>query len=856
VSEYRQADSLSTVTDIPMSGTGTATGEGAAANASYSTWQWELALATVLGVPIPDRSEVIGQPWLTIVTTGQAAPASHQIWTASWNDKPDSGAESIAIYLNPQLYTTGGAWDQFENTPAAVMSAVAAGSYTTLMVNPRTFQSARVGLADVMTELGSLAQQFQLLNHQATAETTGFQGTMAGVAADLFGALRAVALSLQDQMTSPNSYSDVMGTTGDSAAAFLASMNTAYNGWLQVPAHSPLGAIVSVLEAIATPDGNGGYAIPNPQDTTYGDLTTSGPWAAVEQQAKNVWTGALAGDAAGFGGLDPLGQSALTQLAAQYNTAISALVPVVGPAPPPIKPATVNYSPTGGGPHVPDRPGPLPVGNTAGGLGGSGSGGPGLGGPGSGGPVPVPVPAPISAYAVASGAGGKGNLPTVTPIVTRATVNLPADATGGGAGSAIGGGPVGGGLTGGGSGAAAPLVFPVGLAGSNAAATGQPGGSAVGQTDVGLDGPDRAAAVVGPEGQPPAGQVPSGEATGGLLDLARANAAVLPAGQPAAGAASSGLSSELADGAPAADGLAIRATALAGAIGADAPAPRATAAIPEDLAFGGTIGQPGAADDDSGRGKAGDRESARLLGHNAAADVRQAPTAGFALGRDISGGALARATVPVVQDKPQAVLASSINGQLTPAAAGNSGLSSAPGMTGGAPVGHAVGLGESGSSGLGYSGLEPGHAAGLAAADQGGIASPGGGSTELTGTGAATGSGEGVGGTGQMMDPGMGMGMPGMGMGGMGGMGMGGMGRGGRGQRGQERQRLAYLPEDEEYWGTAPPVNVGVVRADVHDDIDDIQEPEFRIDPSHLAGIGADDERGLVRNSRPDRRMP
>jgi len=88
---------------------------------------------------------------------------------------------------------------------------------------------------------------------------------------------------------------------------------------------------------------------------------------------------------------------------------------------------------------------------------------------------------------------------------------------------------------------------------------------------------------------------------------------------------------------------------------------------------------------------------------------------------------------------------------------------------------------------------------------------------------------------------------------GMGGMGMGGMGGGGRGQAGEERHRLAYLPEDEEYWGTAPLASAAAVGADVHDDLED---QEYISESSHLAGIGADDERGISRNSSPDRRMP
>jgi len=89
----------------------------------------------------------------------------------------------------------------------------------------------------------------------------------------------------------------------------------------------------------------------------------------------------------------------------------------------------------------------------------------------------------------------------------------------------------------------------------------------------------------------------------------------------------------------------------------------------------------------------------------------------------------------------------------------------------------------------------------------------------------------------------------------MGGMGMGGAGRGGRGGRGQERQRRAYLPEDDSYWGTSPAASAAALGAD-HYDLHDPEDQEFMPSSGHLAGIGADDERAPDRRPRPDRRTP
>ena len=92
---------------------------------------------------------------------------------------------------------------------------------------------------------------------------------------------------------------------------------------------------MQVLTSIATPDGNGGYTITDPENTPFGDLTTPGAWDSVEQQAKDIWLGPLDGNSADFEGLDLLGRTALSKLVGQYTTTTGTIVPVVGPAPPP-----------------------------------------------------------------------------------------------------------------------------------------------------------------------------------------------------------------------------------------------------------------------------------------------------------------------------------------------------------------------------------------------------------------------------------------------------------------------------------------------------------------------------------------
>jgi len=343
VTNYQQSDSLSTDTNVPMSGTGDSTPETAAGNDSYSAWPWEVMLATVLGIGTPDRGEVTGQPWLTVLSDGQSAGGAHLIWTAGWDTSPKSGATSIGVYLNPALYTMGGAWDRFLNAPLQALSGVTGGNYAGLPLNPEDFQTVSLSVAAVRDWMASATDQFAGLYQQASSGPIAkFQGNLAGVVAELLADLRGFMASLHEQMTSPTAYDASIAAAGEAASQYLTDLMSAYTGWTQVPGHSPLGAVVQLLEEIATQDSGGAYVIPDPQDTPYGDLTVSGSWAAVEQQAKTLWTSALIGGSPDFAGLDPLGRAALAKLVDQFATTTSVIVPVLGPAPPPLATSPVH----------------------------------------------------------------------------------------------------------------------------------------------------------------------------------------------------------------------------------------------------------------------------------------------------------------------------------------------------------------------------------------------------------------------------------------------------------------------------------------------------------------------------------
>lgn len=786
MSIYQPTDTLTTDTNVPASGNGSSTPEAAAGNASYATWPWEVMLATVLDIGAPDRGEVTGQPWLTVLTDGQSAGGAHLIWTAGWDTSPNSGAASIQVYLNPALYTTGGAWDRFLNAPQQAMGGVTGGNYAGLPLNPPDFQTVSLSVAAVRNWMATATDHFAALHQQASSGPVArFQGNMADVAAELLGDLRGFMASMHEQMTNPTAYDASIAAAGEAASAFLTDLMSAYSGWTQVPEHSPLGAVVQVLEEIATQDAGGAYVIPDPQNTPYGDLTVSGSWAAVEQQAKTLWGNTLTGGSPDFTGLDPLGRAALSKLVDQFATTSGVIVPVIGPAPPPLAQNAVQP----GGGH-----------GGSGGSGNAGAYGPN-GGPG-GTAGPGGSPGPGHAF-FTTGPNGGPNGPAVP---------------GGGPAAAAGPGP--------------------GFGPANLAV--QPGG---------------------PGGQVPAGQVPGGQAAAppfgaaapaallasgpaGLAGLTGSQSAT--AGNPAASAltgdpspvgdaatADLGAAGLAAGAVPAAAGLLTPSTGLYGAIGAD---PNDTSslgdpALAADLAggaggFSGTIGRPEDAKAGAGGRLAGGRKGKRDRKDAALFAGRQAPAPGVSLGSDPGGPVLKQLAVPVIVAKPPAITSSPVNSQLAPASSGASGpaglsasaTSAGPQAQAGpapaAPEAAPAGMGEPATLAPGAAGASGAPAAGLAGGDPA--------------------AGEG----GPMMAP------------------PGGMGGRGGGQGNPERQRLAYLPEEAEYWGTAPPIHGISLGARERPDIDEAAEPEFVPVITAALGGGAHTEPRPAGERSTDRRMP
>jgi hypothetical protein len=322
----------------------------------YAGWGWEQVLTGVLGIPVPDRAQVTGQPWLIVRHDTSAVPGMHLIYTATRND-PDGGGQSIQVYLDPAVYAPGGAWDGFSGAPQ-VFSGVPAGNYGALPVRPPSFGVAAASVASVTSWLAAKTVQFSGMHQAMMSPSSPVKGSAALVLADLMDHLGGATNRFHQQLTSPVIYSDAIGAAGDSASTFLSGLWSAYTAWTQQPGSSPLGALVTTVQAAA--------AAPDPANTSYGDLLADATWGLIESDAKTGWSEVLTVGSGGFAGLDPLSQAALGRLVAQYESAAHAIDPLLGPQlrtrlqpgpPPPAGPgagrSTTSFLPGGPGPKVP-----------------------------------------------------------------------------------------------------------------------------------------------------------------------------------------------------------------------------------------------------------------------------------------------------------------------------------------------------------------------------------------------------------------------------------------------------------------------------------------------------------------------
>ena len=297
-------------------------------NSDYSNWNWEQVLNGVLGLGLADRTEVAGsgsERWtlVEVNTTGDSLPI---VWESTWED--GDSHKDVVVFLSPWLLQPGYPWDSFAMGPYIGISPAVTPphDYRGLPgANPRTFGSAELSLLAVESWAGGTAEIFDRIGLGLGSEASQFQGQAGAAFQNLISNLYSAANNIYTTMTNPVDYSKQLATSGGDLITFLRDLVIAYNNWQKNPNFSPLDALVSVLQKIATQNDDGTWSIYAWGDTPYGSLHDDGAWVKIEADAKSLWLDTVSQ------GLDPGGLEALQMLAQSYQGTARALQPVGPP---------------------------------------------------------------------------------------------------------------------------------------------------------------------------------------------------------------------------------------------------------------------------------------------------------------------------------------------------------------------------------------------------------------------------------------------------------------------------------------------------------------------------------------------
>jgi hypothetical protein len=343
----------------------------------YSGWDWEQTLVGVLGLTLPNRSDVTSQRWTAINFNSDGGSGLLRIFAATWRSVSSVGPhQDIFVYLNPNLLQPGGIWDNYYFQPFQALTDTVNGNFTGVQLDPITFQTAAAEVQGAITFFQNTAQTFQGISNALQGDASSFQGQAGGAFAQLISNLYQLANSAHTQMTQPASYADLINESAAMAGYFLVYLYNAMVDWMSDLAYQPLGAIYQALEngGVISVDGDGNYQMTNPNSTSssFGDLTTADAWLAVETAAKQLWTQAVVTH------LDPVAEQWLKNLANNFESTGSSTQPLT---PPTLEPISAGNNP---GANDGSGDGNLDLGDLNLGGGGDGSGDLSLGGGGDG----------------------------------------------------------------------------------------------------------------------------------------------------------------------------------------------------------------------------------------------------------------------------------------------------------------------------------------------------------------------------------------------------------------------------------------------------------------------------------------
>jgi hypothetical protein len=324
-----------------------ATAASAPGNNEYQNWNWEQILDTVLGLALPDRSEILEGRWTGIEQNSDGDNSKFYIFgvTWDWDGGSEASNQDALVYLAPAFTTPAAPWPVYQWAPYQGLSGVQSGQNfdsmylysppgTDVTLIPDSFTPMVNALEGVEGFYANAVLTLNAITTGLQGDSSQFQGQAGGAFAQLMQNLLQQANYVSTTMGVPSSvtdsYSGQLYLAGLDADSFLFSLWNAYANWTQQLTFSPLGSILQALiqggVIVGTPGNWNTNPSVNPMESSFGNLASDDAWIQVEAVARKLWANTLNAT------LDTPARSSLLFLVNAYAAATASLQPLNPPS--------------------------------------------------------------------------------------------------------------------------------------------------------------------------------------------------------------------------------------------------------------------------------------------------------------------------------------------------------------------------------------------------------------------------------------------------------------------------------------------------------------------------------------------
>lgn len=340
-------------------------------NTEWQFWSWEQILESVLGLPMPDRADILRGRWTGMESGSSADSGLFEIMSITTEGSVWSGKSTTYIYLSPgfTLNSQSGPspWLVYENGPSQILSTLTPASSgldsagnSKLQCDPLEWVPAIQLLMNAENFYMNAVDNLSTVTEGLSKDGNKFKGQAGGAFAQLMQNFMTQVNSAESQMGLSSSlttnkpllylpgiltisgaptqlsYSGQLLQAGKALSDFLTGIYNAWAWWTHMTPYSPLGAILQALIEAQVFLLNGNTISINPKvDLTAvpvpglgnKSLLDDSTWVAIENLAKRYWIDTLNTY------LDLPGQAALTNLVNLYYQAVDRLQPLRAPKP-------------------------------------------------------------------------------------------------------------------------------------------------------------------------------------------------------------------------------------------------------------------------------------------------------------------------------------------------------------------------------------------------------------------------------------------------------------------------------------------------------------------------------------------